>query len=134
MGNVAAFIAKSLERSAVGVEPQPQSGFPASRETEKLRSCNVDPIRTPPPAAPPLSALYARQRRTLQHRVNRNNKRQKKRPLNHKLSTITLLRNKKKRRTIEMRPFSNYGKTITILLHLQKYATNPGSVPMPDST
>ena len=54
--------------------------------------------------------------------------------LNHKLSTITLLRNKKKRRTIEMRPFSNYGKTITILLHLQKYATNPGSVPMPDST
>ena len=74
---------------AEGVDCQPQSGFPASRETEKLRSSNVDPIRTPPPAAPPLSALCARQRRTLQHRVNRNNKRQKKRPLNHKLSTIT---------------------------------------------
>ena len=50
---------------AEGVDRQPRSGFPASRETEKLRSCNVDPIRTPPPAAPPLSALYARQRRTL---------------------------------------------------------------------
>ena len=44
---------------AEGVARQPQSGFPASRETEKLRSCNVDPIRTPPPAAPPLSALCA---------------------------------------------------------------------------
>ena len=42
---------------AEGVDRQPRSGFPASRETEKLRSCNVDPIRTPPPAAPPLSAL-----------------------------------------------------------------------------
>ena len=50
---------------AEGVDRQPRSGFPASRETEKLRSCNVDPIRTPPPAAPPLSALCARQRRTL---------------------------------------------------------------------
>ena len=39
-----------------GVDRQPCSGFPASRETEKLRSCNVASCRTPPPAAPPLSA------------------------------------------------------------------------------
>ena len=31
---------------AEGVDRQPQSGFPASRETEKLRSCNVASCRT----------------------------------------------------------------------------------------
>ena len=45
------------------------------------QSCDVDSCRTPPPAAPPLSALYARQRRTLRSC-------QLRRPLNHKPSTL----------------------------------------------
>ena len=45
---------------AEGVDHQPRSGFSAN-----WQSCNVASYRTPPPAAPPLSALYARQRRTL---------------------------------------------------------------------
>ena len=48
-------------------------GLTHSRKAAFLRtcqSCNVDSCRTPPPAAPPLSALCARQRRTLLHRIN----------------------------------------------------------------
>ena len=48
-------------------------GLTHSREAAFLRTCqsgNVDSCRTPPPAAPPLSALCARQRRTLLHRIN----------------------------------------------------------------
>ena len=42
---------------AEGVERQPQSGFSARQAMQTC--CNVDPIRTPPPTAPPLPRYRA---------------------------------------------------------------------------
>ena len=71
-------------------------GLTVSRKAAFPRTCqssDVDSFRTPPPAAPPLSALYARQRRTLlriSHTQTSQRVCQLRSSLNPKLSTIKI--------------------------------------------